>query len=79
MFPRGDFMGTMGRVENVLRTRRMEVGLGSYFFSIASFPSEIVPLDVCLSDFGNFETPELDTIGNEGLGSGMLCKTGTRS
>jgi hypothetical protein len=25
MFPRGDFMGTMGRVENVLRTRRMEV------------------------------------------------------
>ena len=34
MFPRGDFMGTMGRVENVLRTRRMEVGLGSYSFSI---------------------------------------------
>lgn len=25
MFPRGDFMGTMTRVENVLRTRRMEV------------------------------------------------------
>lgn len=25
MFPRGDFMGTVTRVENVLRTRRMEV------------------------------------------------------
>lgn len=34
MFPRGDFMSTMGRVENVLRTRRMEVSPGSYSFSI---------------------------------------------
>lgn len=27
MFPKGDFMGTMTRVENNLRTRRMEVRL----------------------------------------------------
>lgn len=27
MFPKGDFMGTMQRVEVVCRTRRMEVSL----------------------------------------------------
>jgi replication fork protection complex subunit Csm3/Swi3 len=35
MFPRGDFMGTMNRVENVLRTRRMEVSPGSFRYNVS--------------------------------------------
>jgi hypothetical protein len=41
MFPRGDFMGTMGRVENVLRTRRMEVS--HLHLSLHSFHSLLIP------------------------------------
>jgi len=55
-----------------------------------SFPPwEIVPLDVVLSfclalgtsksKFLLRSDPELDTIGNQGFGAGMLCKPGDRS